>query len=213
MVAPLSVEVSVSCPTSFCATRTSRGDPKCWTCGEGLEDTNHLIFHCPFARACWYASQFPLRSDCLTGTFLENLCFISSAIPDEEWMGAVSVMWGIWHSRNDNAYGGSVATTKGYIKYKKSIQLEALVAQPNKGQYRDSRGNSPNINPVVEEFNCHVDRSWKDNWNGGLGFIFKKVDMLLAYKSARAIVCCPEQAEARALKETLIYARENGIAN
>lgn len=64
-------------------------------------------------------------------------------------MGAVAVMWGIWYSRKDNAYGGLVATTKGYIKYKKSIQLEAPVAQPNKGQYQDSRGNSPNINPVV----------------------------------------------------------------
>lgn len=58
---------------------------------------------------------------------------------------------------------------------------------------------------------CRVDGSWNDKWNGGIGFIFKKREVLLAYKSARVVVCCALQAEAKALQEAIEYATLNNI--
>lgn len=43
-------------------------DPTCATCGFGDEQVPHLLFTCPFSRACWFSCSLNIRSDCIGGT-------------------------------------------------------------------------------------------------------------------------------------------------
>lgn len=49
--------------------RIKTTDPTCTVCGTDKEDVPHLLFNCPFARGCWYASPLALRSDMVWRTF------------------------------------------------------------------------------------------------------------------------------------------------
>lgn len=52
-------------------TRISRGDPNCLMCCQGEEDMMHMLFLCPFARACWLMGPLAIRTENLP-SLLQN---------------------------------------------------------------------------------------------------------------------------------------------
>lgn len=79
-------------------------DNTCCTCGEAQEDGKHLMFECPFSRACWFGAPFPLRSHLLQGTVKEVFTYLINGTDAEQWTMCANTMWAIWRCRNDMIY-------------------------------------------------------------------------------------------------------------
>lgn len=52
-------------------------------------------------------------------------------------------------------------------------------------------------------YECYIDGSWIQQWQGGISFVLMHGSNLLAYRSAHMIACCTFQTEARALLEAI----------
>lgn len=61
------------------------------------------------------------------------------------------------------------------------------------------------------QYQCFVDLSWTQQWQGGIGFVLHDYNRPLSYRSARVSVFCPFQAEAVVLKEAVRYVMGVGI--
>ncbi|KAF3320804.1 hypothetical protein FCM35_KLT14938 [Carex littledalei] len=58
------------------------------------------------------------------------------------------------------------------------------------------------------KYTCMSDGSWKERWQGGMGFLVKKKGQRSAYKAAGVVACSPIHAEARAMREAIRYIAE-----
>lgn len=84
-------------------------------------DSNHMLFHCPFARIYWFAGPLPILSHSLQKLIQENLHELSSATSDEDWTTIANVLWEIWRSRNNLVYGDKAPQLEVFTKYLRTI--------------------------------------------------------------------------------------------
>lgn len=98
------------------ASRMSRGDPTCVVCNQGEEEVMHMLFLCPFAKACWLISPLVLRSENLPLDLSEILKMTAQHSSDEEWTDMANVAWSIWRCRNEKVYGGQVPSFERFTK-------------------------------------------------------------------------------------------------
>lgn len=89
--------------------RSSKGDPCCALCGQE-ESMQHMLFNCPFARACWFIGSVVLRSDAIQGTISQILRHLAQTLDEVEWTTCVNMMWAIWRCRNDKSYSSKTPT-------------------------------------------------------------------------------------------------------
>lgn len=89
--------------------RSSKGDPCCALCGQE-ESMQHMLFNCPFARACWFMGSVVLRSDAIQGTISQILRHLAQTLDEVEWTTCVNMMWAIWRCRNDKSYSSKTPT-------------------------------------------------------------------------------------------------------
>lgn len=66
---------------------------------------------------------------------------------------------------------------------------------------------------VDTEYTCYCDGSWKEQWNGGVGYIIRRGHELVVYRSAKVLAACPLQAEAMAVNEAIKHATSLGITS
>lgn len=190
------------------SSRTSRGNPSCAVCNQGEEDTMHMLFLCPFARACWLLGSLALRTDVLPQdlTLILNNIFQQSS--EEVWTDMANTSWAIWRCRNEKTYGGKVPTFERFSEIFRTVGVESRIAStPNKMK-------GPQCVLQVESnsvYKCKIDGSWKPPWRGGVGFVVEEGDELKGYRAAPSIVCSPIQAEAVALREALQFVKSQGL--
>ncbi|XP_078152638.1 uncharacterized protein LOC144547828 [Carex rostrata] len=191
------------------ASRTSQGDPTCPSCSQGDENPLHLIFNCSFARSCWFGSPLAIMSDALDTDGTVKSAFINlAAITDKEsWTEALNTCWAIWRTRNDKAYAGKSPTFQQFSKYLSQMRNECTIA------FAGDKVRQVTPRPATQDsgFNCMTDGSWISNWKGGLGFVLRKGDTLVAAKSKGVRACCPIQAEAQALLDAIQFVSAEGI--
>ncbi|XP_078154191.1 uncharacterized protein LOC144549360 [Carex rostrata] len=186
--------------------RINTGSPYCSVCSQGVEDPNHLLFMCDFARRCWLLGPIPIRTDRLTGSVKENLEYLASATPEEDWSSIGNVIWAIWRVRNARTYQGIAPTHEQFLGFLTGIQEETRLAQAmDKG--RKMREENSNLRDAQQEVttdsSCYVDGSWGGGWMGGMGYVIIKGGTLLQYGAAPTNASSPLQAEAGALKEAV----------
>ena len=94
------------------------------------------------------------------------------------------------------AYSAKKPTTQAFQSFLQSITDETRFAAPNNqaNNVLESEANEADFELV-----CMVDGSWLKEWDGGIGFVITQGKQLIAYRSAKAQVCSPLQAEATAL--------------
>lgn len=161
------------------ASRTSQGEPICANCLQGDENSIHMIFDCPFARACWFAGPLNLQTDIVVTQpdikhVLQNL---AANLTDEQWSQALNITWSIWRVRNDMAYRRVQPTFDQFKKYLQLINLETDIANSKKpllAELQVTANSQPGTQVIEEGYNCVVDGSWFQLWQGGAGFILKK---------------------------------------
>lgn len=193
--------------------RTSKGEAGCDNCGYGKETMFHMLFECPFARACWLSSPLAIRSLQLPTEMEECLYGLAQITTDSQWVIATNVMWAIWRSRNDRRYRGAKPEIENFKRYLYSARAEASMAitgNARQGMTSDASLDSQEPGPQ-QGHTCQVDGSWTHNWNAGTGFLLTWGDALVAYRSASVRACCAIQAEAQALKEAIRYVQEQNI--
>lgn len=193
------------------ASRGINVNTTCIICNHGQEDAMHTFFQCTFARACWFGSSIPLRIDGLPNQVFQALSYVSDALTDNQWERFVSMLWGIWRSRNDRVYGAKQVSIQTAQHYVHLIGVEMLTAKSYMKGTNQVAGVNPNRVEEVQAMKCMVDGSWTRDWVGGVGFVFLQQGELLAYRSARVQACCPMQTEAKALLEAIKWAEFNGI--
>ena len=153
--------------------RTSKGEAGCESCGHEVENMHHMLFSCPFARACWLTSPIPIRTLQLPTNMEECLFGLAQITTDTQWAMAANVMWAIWRSRNDRRYRGDQPGKEGFNRYLQAIQSESMMATaaqlpPTPPQYIDFA----HITNPSQGYMCQVDGSWLYAWTGGIGFVF-----------------------------------------
>lgn len=82
------------------ARRLHKGDYKCQVCGEGEEDTTHLMFHCSFLRAYWFFIC-GLTSDTMGIDSIQGLIDLGDKTTNWEWTQRANILWALWRCRNE----------------------------------------------------------------------------------------------------------------
>ena len=142
-------------------------DPSCAICGE-KEDSAHLLFTCPFARACWYSGPLALRSDAVAQLMQLNYMTWLDTLSDDQWTCFANTAWAIWRCRNDRTYGGKLPDLPSFQRYLAGIASETRVSKSKRYINRVSE-----IAPIPpdSEFSCYSDGAWISEWKGGIGVI------------------------------------------
>ena len=194
------------------ASRISRGDPTCAVCKQGEEDVMHLLFSCPFARGCWLLGPLALRTDTLPQTISSILEMLDQQMTEEVWTNAANQAWAIWRCRNEMVYEGQVPTFDRFKLFLNKVCMETRIAAAAGKNCGSGAGVvlDLNLNPD-KACCCKIDGSWKPPWRGGLGFIVEEGHELKGYRAAPSYVCCPIQAEAVALRDAILFVKEQGI--
>lgn len=176
-------------------------NPTCATCGLGDEQVQHLLFTCPFSRACWFSSSLNIRSDRIGGSLSQVLTGVIEYLTEEQWTIFANVTWAIWRCRNEVAYGGKQPSIQNFQNYLEVITRETSIA---------TQKSKPGVRMIVNEtgtscslHDCFVDGSWVYGWQAGIGIVLTKGTELLVYKSKAVEACCPQQAESMALKDAV----------
>lgn len=194
------------------ADRISKGDPVCQLCGTHDEDANHMIFHCAFARLCWFAGPIPIHTHHFQLDTVQNLVALSSATSDEDWTTAVNVMWAIWRSRNECMYESTIPTFDKFNNFLTSIQAETeLFGTTNrKASLQKTQVIAP-AEGMRKGWSCYTDGAWKERCKGGGAFVLKYDHLLEVYQAEELQVWSPLQAEAAAMLKAIHYVRNRGI--
>ncbi|XP_078154682.1 uncharacterized protein LOC144550407 [Carex rostrata] len=192
------------------AARGIRADPTCPTCGADEESVEHLCFACPFSRACWFGSPLAIRTDAFQGSLAEVLSRVASETDNEQWTQMGNIFWALWRCRNEMAYSAKKPTTLAFQSFLQNITDETSFAAPHnqKNNVLELEANEADF-----EFVCMVDGSWLKEWEGGIGFVITHGTQLIAYRSAKAQVCSPLQAEATALKRAIEFVQGLGVSS
>ncbi|XP_043719672.1 uncharacterized protein LOC122667464 [Telopea speciosissima] len=86
-------------------------DPHCSRCGM-LEDTDHILLDCPFARAVWFASSLSFHPPIVEPQISKAIQGWNSLISSNKRLGndtfglAAQICWSLWRARNDVLLGG-----------------------------------------------------------------------------------------------------------
>ena len=86
---------------------TPRIDKHCSTCGL-VENDAHLFFHCDFARAVWFSTQPPLRTDSLPQE--DDGVQLTDTIDNSLMQKILITMWYLWKARNDKRFANKNCT-------------------------------------------------------------------------------------------------------
>ncbi|XP_078154775.1 uncharacterized protein LOC144550670 [Carex rostrata] len=183
----------------------------CATCGDLIEDVNHLAHLCQLSRICHFSGPIALKSDSLPPHFLGALQFLNSTLDDDQWTHYVNSLWAIWRCRNDKAYGGKEVGLTEFRKYYCSIAWESSLRQSGNAKPTALELDGQNLNPSDYQFSCFADGSWTNGWEGGTGICLMQGEELIQYHSAKARGCCPIQVEAMALKDAVQLVKSKGI--
>lgn len=109
-------------------------------------------------------------------------------------------------------YGGKVPKRDEFLKFPEAMQREAgLLRTASK-----KKGSEVEVVPAQEllshnGFNCSSDGSWVERCKGGMGFVLKKNNELIAYKAESVMAWSPLHSEAIALLKAVRYVGEKGI--
>lgn len=93
--------------------RIGKGGSECASCGVDGEDVHHLLFSCPFARACCLAGPLALRSGSLPN-LKDAISTLHDSLAPEQWSDFMNTTWALWRCRNDKAYSGNEPTLQKF---------------------------------------------------------------------------------------------------
>lgn len=192
--------------------RTSRGDPFCMVCKGAVEDALHLVFGCPFTKACWFGGSLALRTDELASkdSVKDAILDLAAMCSNELWMEVAATIWAVWRCRNDRTYAAKEPSFDQFRRYQKDMLWEARYSKKDMGLCSSI---PPVTVPGSEDptrYCCQVDGSWVGNWEGGIGVVVLQNGTLLTAISKGVKAATPFQAEAIALLEATRYMTELG---
>lgn len=197
--------------------RRIKVNPTCTVCGEAKEDASHMLFRCPFARACWFTCPLAIRSDLIPPDIKEAMLYLLSIMTKEQWSEAVRVCWAIWRSRNASTYSSQKVQVSDFTKYLSAISAEAMLGgKMGKCRGQSVRGEDPISNQrleTVKGFIYNTDGSWEKEWQGGYGITLQEDGKLVLYVSAESESCSPLHAEAQAFLVAIRMVLERGITS
>ncbi|XP_078168497.1 uncharacterized protein LOC144562998 [Carex rostrata] len=176
----------------------------CAVCNQGEEDVLHMLFHCPFAQACWLMGPLALRTDELPRDLSIILDSLFKHKTDEVWTMLANSAWAIWRCRNEKTYGGKVPTFERFLSILNSVGVETRIAAAA-NKKKEVQLEVSNV--CNSQYRCKVDGSWRSPWIGGLGFVVEDGELLKGYRAAPSVVCSPMQAEAVALREAIHFVK------
>ncbi|KAJ1696584.1 hypothetical protein LUZ63_005096 [Rhynchospora breviuscula] len=73
--------------------------PECSVCQQDGEVTGHALFTCPFSKACWYGSQFNLRTELLPTDIISLLFSICQSLQGAQFTAFANQVWALWKQR------------------------------------------------------------------------------------------------------------------
>lgn len=165
------------------------------------------------SRSLHFMGPLALKSDTLQPNFHSALMHLSTQLDSELWTEYVNSLWAIWRCQNDRVYGGKEAGLMEFKQYFGRISWESQLIAKKGGSPLTGRDAGQVLNTDTFEFCCHVDGSWSQGWEGGIGVVLEKKGELIFYKSVKARACCPVQSEAMALKMALELVIQRGITS
>lgn len=138
--------------------------PKPKRSGDVIEDVNHLLFTCPFARACWFVGPLPMRSDELPQNLKEVIESLGPFLSQEQWTDFINSLWVLWRCKNDRASAGQLLTNNSFKSYFQTISIESKIAATRGAKLRLQGGQGENLNtaPTNAPTQYYVDDSWSE---------------------------------------------------
>ncbi|XP_072971995.1 uncharacterized protein [Typha angustifolia] len=141
----------------------------CTICKSENETIEHLLVGCNMARAVWFASSLGYKFDNSPSRMDLWIMELSNSFSTEQLSLAFSIIWAIWKARNSWVF-------KQVKPYPTKILEEAIRnANQNFGYINQplfpvsGREDNEVVNPLMGEYICWVDASWKGNCSGDIG--------------------------------------------
>ncbi|CAN7095354.1 unnamed protein product [Brassica rapa subsp. narinosa] len=197
------------------AIRGINTDLHCKRCGEA-ESLHHLFLQCPFAVELWH--QAPVSPQIPDSLSIENLkvwlkrTVFSQVLPPVGLSSSPVIpwlLWNVWTARNKVVFEGKVFQVTEVISKSIADAREWEAANLLK-DLKQTKKTGPLLRLHSVPM-CWTDGAWQENSkSGGMGWIIKNAEgeVLMRGSSNRAFVCSALMAEALAIRDALIKAKE-----
>jgi len=192
----------------------------CEICKEASEMTGHVLRSCSKAQEVWGCSKVTMRVAKIEGvSFLDiiwQLLMIYGG-SDEVAARVITIAWALWNNRNEMQNGGERKSGQGLVQ----LAMEYLAKYGAAMELTDSVG------PVVELpvkwtppregwFKINVDGAiFSKQKSAGIGALIRdelgRVEVALSKKVDAPLGAV--EVEAKALKASLMFARDEGLQN
>ncbi|KAM6586711.1 hypothetical protein CsatA_009316 [Cannabis sativa] len=148
------------------------------------QETTHLFWDCPFARALWFGGPFPMNlANFIDSSLVDKVAAVALIIPAELlvqffiFLGCL--LESVWKSRNEAIFKGQVIkieiTRKNFLsRFEESILMSNLDEYHAPVTHSAPHGNSSAC--LNTSLICMVDASWKEGTAGLAVFLLDRLN-------------------------------------
>ncbi|KAF4346448.1 hypothetical protein F8388_012886 [Cannabis sativa] len=196
---------------------------ECVLCSLAEDSLEHLFFHCPLARGCWFKSRWGIRSDSLTFSSSREILhwllnphspsMLSPMDLHDLSSFAVVLAYTLWNARNKAFHDGLRPSVDSMLHTTMTLVQETQI-DGNLGL--NHVGETPPIPSAVDllgEFNVFVDAAVKDNTAFLAVLSLDKQGEVIEAFSVKTWVKSPLEAETMAICHAISRCQEHGWMN
>ncbi|KAJ4761696.1 RNA-directed DNA polymerase (reverse transcriptase)-related family protein [Rhynchospora pubera] len=174
--------------------------PECSVCQQDEEVTGHALFTCPFSKACWYGSQFNLRTELLPTNIITLLFSICQSLQGAQFTAFANHVWALWKQRCAHVIEGknlgihSVHHLANHYNSFSKMVSAMHIPGPLKHIWKCHE------DQLEETEVCFVDGSYKEPNEGGWAYIIWRRGILVQYGYRAGHASSPLATELLALR-------------
>ncbi|KAF4362180.1 hypothetical protein G4B88_002319 [Cannabis sativa] len=196
---------------------------ECVLCSLAEDTLEHLFFHCPLARGCWFKSRWGIRSDSLTFSSSHEILhwllnphspsMLSPMDLHDLSSFAVALAYTLWNARNKAFHDGFLPSVDSILHTTMTLVQEIQI---DGNLVLNHVGGTPPIPSAVDllgEFNVFVDAAVKDNMAFLAVLSLDKQGEVIEAFSVKTWVKSPLEAETMAICHAISRCQEHGWMN
>ncbi|XP_026383644.1 uncharacterized protein LOC113279154 [Papaver somniferum] len=194
--------------------------PHCTMCGVEIETTEHLLFHCPYAKEVWNSSPYPISLTLDTSSKILDLCkdWLNNPRKEISIELILTKMWFTWKERCNRVFEDKAKTAISMaIEIQRHIYFwSKRSCKPKKTKQVQKKKASPIWkSPQKDSLKINVDAAWiSETLPSGYALVMRNgVGPFEGGRAGQSAGSDPQEAEAIRVLQATVWAKEKNIKN